>query len=241
MFLAALDQTIVSTSIRTIADDLDGLSDPGLGDHGVPDHLDHHHADLRQARRPLRPQEAVHVRDLGLHRRLGAVRVRDVDVRARGVPGVPGLGAGGLFTLVLAIIGDIVSPRERARYTGYFMATFATSSVLGPVIGGFFAGQDEILGVTGWRWVFLVNVPVGIAALIVVFRTLHLSHTPRAGPHRLVGSRRPGGGAGPAAHRGRAGPRVGLGLRPLASRRTSSAGSGWSRSTSPSERWATPR
>jgi EmrB/QacA subfamily drug resistance transporter len=90
-----------------------------------------------------------------------------------------GIGAGGLFTLVLAIIGDIVSPRERARYTGYFMATFATSSVLGPVIGGFFAGQEEILGVTGWRWVFLVNVPVGIAALIVVFRTLHLRHTPR--------------------------------------------------------------
>ena len=57
-----------------------------------------------------------------------------------------GLGAGGLFTLVLAIIGDIVSPRERAKYTGYFMAMFATSSVLGPVVGGFFAGQDEILG-----------------------------------------------------------------------------------------------
>ena len=91
-----------------------------------------------------------------------------------------GIGAGGLFTLVLAIIGDIVSPRERAKYTGYFMATFATSSVLGPVIGGFFAGQEEILGVTGWRWVFLVNVPIGIVALVVVFRTLHLRHVPPA-------------------------------------------------------------
>jgi EmrB/QacA subfamily drug resistance transporter len=87
-----------------------------------------------------------------------------------------GLGAGGLFTLVLAIIGDIVSPRERAKYTGYFMATFGTSSVLGPVIGGFFAGQSQILGFTGWRWVFLVNVPVGLAALVVVYRTLHLTH-----------------------------------------------------------------
>ncbi len=58
-----------------------------------------------------------------------------------------GLGAGGLFTLVLAIIGDIVSPRERAKYTGYFMATFGTSSVLGPVIGGFFAGASTILGI----------------------------------------------------------------------------------------------
>jgi MFS family permease len=85
-----------------------------------------------------------------------------------------GLGAGGLFTLVLAIIGDIVSPRERARYTGYFMAVFGTSSVLGPLIGGFFASADSIAGITGWRWVFLVNVPIGIAALVVVSRTLHV-------------------------------------------------------------------
>jgi predicted MFS family arabinose efflux permease len=89
---------------------------------------------------------------------------------------VQGIGAGGLFTLVLAIIGDIVSPRERARYTGYFMAVFGTSSVLGPVIGGFFASHAVILGLTGWRWVFLVNVPIGIAALFVVYRTLHLTH-----------------------------------------------------------------
>ena len=150
-----------------------------------------------------------------------------------------GLGAGGLFTLVLAIIGDIVSPRERAKYTGYFMATFATSSVLGPVIGGFFAGQDEILGVTGWRWVFLVNVPIGIVALVVVFRTLHLSHTPRVVRIDWWGAIALVVGAGPAADRGRAGPRLGLGLRLARSRRTSSAGSVSSRSTSPSGRWAT--
>ena len=76
-------------------------------------------------------------------------------------------------------------------YTGYFMATFGTSSVLGPVIGGFFAGQAVILGMTGWRWVFLVNVPIGIAALFVVYRTLHLHHHRREAPHRLVGRRRP--------------------------------------------------
>ena len=52
-----------------------------------------------------------------------------------------GLGAGGLFSLALAIIGDIVPPRERAKYQGYFLAVFGTSSVLGPVVGGFFAGQ----------------------------------------------------------------------------------------------------
>ena len=90
---------------------------------------------------------------------------------------VQGLGAGGLFSLALAIIGDIVPPRERAKYQGYFLAVFGTSSVLGPVIGGFFAGQDTLLGIAGWRWVFLVNVPIGIAALVVVTRTLHLRHT----------------------------------------------------------------
>ena len=68
-------------------------------------------------------------------------------------------------------------PRERAKYQGYFLAVFGTSSVLGPVIGGFFAGQDTILGIAGWRWVFLVNVPIGIAALVVVTKTLHLQHT----------------------------------------------------------------
>jgi MFS family permease len=59
------------------------------------------------------------------------------------------------------------------------MSVFATSSVLGPVAGGLFAGQDSILGITGWRWVFLVNVPIGIAALFVVNRNLHLHHVRR--------------------------------------------------------------
>src|SRR3954452_2465694 len=59
------------------------------------------------------------------------------------------------------------------------MAVFATSSVLGPVAGGLFAGADSILGITGWRWVFLVNVPIGIAALIVVSKNLHLQHRRR--------------------------------------------------------------
>jgi EmrB/QacA subfamily drug resistance transporter len=94
-----------------------------------------------------------------------------------GFRAVQGLGAGGLFSLALAIIGDIVPPRERAKYQGYFLAVFGTSSVLGPVVGGFFAGQSEILGITGWRWVFLVNVPIGLVALLVVDRTLHLHHT----------------------------------------------------------------
>ena len=63
------------------------------------------------------------------------------------------------------------------------MAVFGTSSVLGPVIGGFFAGQASILGITGWRWIFYVNVPLGILAFAVVFRVLHLPHTRR--DHRI--------------------------------------------------------
>ena len=66
------------------------------------------------------------------------------------------------MSLALAIIGDIVPPRERAKYQGYFLAVFGTSSVLGPVLGGFFAGADTILGVAGWRWIFYINVPIAL-------------------------------------------------------------------------------
>ena len=182
MFLGALDQTIVSTSIRTIADDLSGLSlqawvttsylitatitTPIYGKLGD-----------NYGRKKLF-MFAITVFILGSALCSFATSMYQLAAfRA-----VQGLGAGGLFTLVLAIIGDIVSPRERARYSGYFMAMFGTSSVLGPLIGGFFAGQAVILGVDGWRWVFLVNVPIGIVALLVVYRTLHVHHTPRHVP-----------------------------------------------------------
>ena len=88
------------------------------------------------------------------------------------------------MSLALAIIGDIVPPRERSRYQGFFMAVFGTSSVLGPVIGGFFAGQESLLGITGWRWIFYINVPLGIAGLRRRrARVLHLPHTRR--DHRI--------------------------------------------------------
>ncbi|HET6937056.1 MAG TPA: MDR family MFS transporter [Nocardioides sp.] len=179
MFLGALDQTIVSTSIRTIADDLHGLSVQAwvttayLITSTITTPIYGKLGDLYGRKKLF--MFAISVFIVGSVMCAFASSMYELAVfRA-----FQGVGAGGLFTLVLAIVGDIVSPRERAKYTGYFMATFATSSVLGPVIGGFFAGQSEILGVTGWRWVFLVNVPVGIVALVVVYRTLHLSHTKR--------------------------------------------------------------
>jgi Arabinose efflux permease len=90
-----------------------------------------------------------------------------------------GLGAGGLFSLALTIVADIVPPRERARYQGMFLAVFGTSSVAGPVIGGAFAGVDEFLFLDGWRWVFLMNLPIGAVSLFMVLRFLHIPHNPR--------------------------------------------------------------
>ena len=79
-----------------------------------------------------------------------------------------GLGAGGLFTLAMAIVGDLVSPRDRGRYQGYIQAMFALASVAGPLIGG------SIIDHVSWRWVFYVNLPVGVIALIVIATSLRL-------------------------------------------------------------------
>jgi EmrB/QacA subfamily drug resistance transporter len=179
MLLAALDLTIVSTSIRTIADDLDGLSIQAwvttayLITSTIATPLYGKLSDL-YGRRPFFLL-AISLFVIG-----SALCTLATNMyMLAGFRAFQGLGAGGLFSLALAIIGDIVPPRERAKYQGYFLAVFGTSSVLGPLVGGFFAGQDSILGVTGWRWVFLINVPLGILALVVVARVLHIPHTRR--------------------------------------------------------------
>jgi EmrB/QacA subfamily drug resistance transporter len=179
MFLAALDQSIVGTAIRTIADDLNGLSIQAwvttayLITSTITTPIYGKLGDLYGRKKLF--LFAITLFIIGS----AACSFSTSMYMLAALRAVQGLGAGGLFTLVLAIIGDIVSPRERAKYTGYFMAVFATSSVLGPVAGGLFAGQSSILGITGWRWVFLVNVPIGIAALFVVTRNLHLHHVRR--------------------------------------------------------------
>jgi EmrB/QacA subfamily drug resistance transporter len=183
MFLAALDQTIVATSIRTIADDLLGLSLQAWATTAylitatISTPLYGKLSDL-YGRKPLF-STAITIFVVGSVLCSFATSMAELALfRA-----VQGLGAGGLFSLALAIVGDIVPPRERARYQGFFLAVFGTASVLGPVVGGFFAGADTILGITGWRWVFLINVPIGIAAFVIVQRVLNIPHTRR--PHRI--------------------------------------------------------
>ncbi|HEU5354798.1 MAG TPA: MDR family MFS transporter, partial [Actinocrinis sp.] len=79
-----------------------------------------------------------------------------------------GLGGGGLMALVFTIIGVVVPPRDRGKYQGYFGGVFMLAMVLGPLIGGFFTDRSHLFGTTGWRWIFYVNLPIGILALIVV-------------------------------------------------------------------------
>jgi EmrB/QacA subfamily drug resistance transporter len=81
-----------------------------------------------------------------------------------------GVGAGGVLTLAMAILGDVVAPRERGRYQGYFGMIFAFSSVVGPLVGGFFVDQAS------WRWVFYINLPIGLAGLMLINRVLKLDH-----------------------------------------------------------------
>ena len=177
MFLAALDQTIVSTSIRTIADDLGGLDRQAwattayLITSTIATPLYGKLSDIYGRRRFFLFAIAVFVFGSALCTMSTSMYML-AAFRA-----VQGIGAGGLFSLALAIIGDIVPPRERARYQGFFLAVFGTSSVLGPVVGGLLADQSTIFGIAGWRYVFLINVPIGIAAFIGVYINLHTPHT----------------------------------------------------------------
>ncbi len=183
MFLAALDQTVVSTAIRTIADDLQGYdlqawaTTAFLITSTITTPLYGKLSDL-YGRRPFY-LFAIGVFVVGS----ALCGLADSMYSLAAYRAIQGIGAGGLMSLALAIIGDIVPPRERSKYQGFFMAVFGTSSVLGPVIGGFLASQDSLLGITGWRWIFYVNVPLGLLAFVVVMRVLHLPHTRRE--HRI--------------------------------------------------------
>ncbi|MGG7305991.1 MDR family MFS transporter [Curtobacterium sp. AB451] len=174
MFLSSLGQTVFGTAIRTIGDDLHGLDQQAwvttayLITSTIATPIYGKLSDIF-GRRPLYIFGIVVFI-------LGAVlsSMSTSMLMLAGFRAVQGIGAGALMSLPLAIMGDILAPRERAKYQGYFLAVFGISSVIGPLIGGLLAGSSEILWITGWRWVLLINVPIGIAALVMVLVFLHL-------------------------------------------------------------------
>src|ERR1700760_244628 len=179
MFLAALDQTIVSTAIKTIGNDLHdltaqaGVTTAFLITSTIAALLFGKLSDLYGRKRLFMLSIVIFVVGSALCG-LATSMYELAAFRA-----FQGIGAGGIMPLALAVIGDIIPPRERARYQGYMMATFASASVLGPVVGGFFAGAHSILGIAGWRWIFYINVPVAAAALLVVARVLKIDYVRR--------------------------------------------------------------
>ncbi|MFT8396330.1 MDR family MFS transporter [Propionibacterium sp.] len=180
MFLSSLDQTIVGTAIRTIGDDLHGLDKQAwvttayLITSTITVPIYGKLSDIF-GRRPLF-LFGIAVFVLGSLMSSFSTSM----LMLAGFRGVTGLGAGALMSLPLAIMGDILAPRERARYQAYFFAVFGASTVVGPLVGGLFAGTSRIFGIAGWRWVFLVNVPVGLIAIGMIVAFLHL---PKVGDH----------------------------------------------------------
>jgi EmrB/QacA subfamily drug resistance transporter len=171
MLLASLDQTIVSTALPTIVGDLGGLDQLSwvvtayLLGATVTMPLWGRASDL-YGRKPLfLAAIAVFLAGSALS---GAAQTLGELIAFRALQG---LGAGGLMTLAMAIVGEIVAPRERGRYQGYIQMVFVLASVAGPLLGGVFV--DHL----SWRWVFYVNLPIGAIALAVITTSLHLPVT----------------------------------------------------------------
>lgn len=168
MLLAALDQTIVSTALPRIAVDLNGLNKLSwvvtayLITSAVVTPLYGKISD--QLGRKKIFQTAIIIFLIG-SALCGLSQNMDQLIFFRALQGI---GAGGLMALVFAIIGDIIPPRQRGRYQGYFGGVWALSSIAGPLLGGFFT--DSL----SWRWIFYINLPLGLIALSAIAARLHL-------------------------------------------------------------------
>lgn len=174
MLLAALDQTIVSTALPTIASDLHGLNEYSwvatayLLTSAISTPIYGKLGDLFGRKKLFQISIVIFLIGSALS---GLAQSMHQLIFFRALQGI---GGGGLISLVLAIIGDVVPPRQRGRYQGYFGAVFGIASVAGPLLGGFLSGAHSILGITGWRWIFYINLPLGVIALLAVAARLHL-------------------------------------------------------------------
>ena len=179
MLLAALDQTIVSTALKNIVEEFDGLNHytwvvtAYLLTSTASTPLYGKISDIYGRRVVF--QFAIVTFLIG-SLLAGAAQNMEQLIATRALQG---LGAGGLMALTFVIIGDIVPPRERGKYQGYFGAVWGLSSVAGPLLGGFFSDNGQILGISGWRWIFLINLPLGIASLIITSAVLHIPKVKR--------------------------------------------------------------
>ncbi|MFD9392477.1 DHA2 family efflux MFS transporter permease subunit [Streptomyces sp. NPDC060000] len=178
MLLAALDQTIVSTALPTIVSELGGM-----------EHLSWVVTAYLLASTAATPLWGKLGDQYGRKRLFQTAIVifligSALCGMAQNMPqligfrALQGLGGGGLMVLSMAIVGDIVPPRERGRYQGLFGAVFGATSVLGPLLGGLFTEH------LSWRWVFYVNLPVGVVALAVIATVLHIPR--RATKHVII-------------------------------------------------------
>jgi EmrB/QacA subfamily drug resistance transporter len=167
LLLASLDQTIVSTALPTIVGDLGGLNHLSwvvtsyLLSSTVVGPIYGKLGDLYGRKVVLQTALAIFIVGSAL---CGTSQDMASLIAFRAVQG---LGGGGLVVVVMAVVGDLVSPRDRGRYQGYFGAVFGVAVVIGPLLGGFFV--DNL----SWRWIFYVNLPLGVAAFVVIARTFH--------------------------------------------------------------------
>ena len=182
IFLAALDQTIVATALPSIVSDLGGFNQLSwvivayLLTSTAATPLWGKVGDLYGRRGVF--QAAIVVFIVG-SLACGLSPTMNLLILSRGLQGI---GGGGLFALCFAIVGDIISPRARGHYMAYFMAVFASAGVIGPLAGGFIT--DHI----GWRWIFTINVPIGIVALIVTSMALRLPFPRRKARVDILGA-----------------------------------------------------